>query len=366
MAGEGAFKKANKGLRRTHKERSQPADRARFGLLEKKKDYKLRAADFHSKERRLRALQQKANTRNPDEFYFGMIKSSTDRGVHKARRNDNMHSSEYQQGGKRGGMSAARIERKAKTDAHHLNQSELRVLKTQDRSYVNSKKMMERSKIEQLRASLHMIDTSALPVAASTSRQEQRQIEKVARASARAAAAAAAPVGVALPDNGDGDDDIDEEAEDAPETLDDDQDYDDSDADMDDAPPPVHRPKGKTQHIVFVDNENEANQFDAAEHFETLPSLLGRKFNRPRVKDLVEKPLMVAQPDRRSMQKLERKRAEQYQELAARIAREKQLGKISQQMELEKNLMGKGVKRKIRSADSSKPAVYKWKQERKR
>ena len=59
---------------RAHKERAQPANRLhKFGLLEKKKDYKLRAADFHRKERRLQALRAKARNRNQDEFAYGML-----------------------------------------------------------------------------------------------------------------------------------------------------------------------------------------------------------------------------------------------------------------------------------------------------
>ena len=60
--------------RRTHKERSQPAERRKFGLLEKKKDYVLRARDFHKKEEALKVLRKKAANRNPDEFYFAMQK----------------------------------------------------------------------------------------------------------------------------------------------------------------------------------------------------------------------------------------------------------------------------------------------------
>ena len=58
--------------RKTHKERSQPGERRKFGLLEKKKDYVLRARDFHKKEDAIKVLKTKAAYKNPDEFYFGM------------------------------------------------------------------------------------------------------------------------------------------------------------------------------------------------------------------------------------------------------------------------------------------------------
>lgn len=67
--------------RRNHKERSQPANRQRLGLLEKHKDYVLRARDYHSKQDRLKKLKEKAAFRNKDEFYFGMVKAQTKGGV---------------------------------------------------------------------------------------------------------------------------------------------------------------------------------------------------------------------------------------------------------------------------------------------
>lgn len=61
---------------RSHLERGQPLARIKkFGLLEKHKDYVLRARDHHSKQNRLKSLKEKARNRNEDEFYFGMIKS---------------------------------------------------------------------------------------------------------------------------------------------------------------------------------------------------------------------------------------------------------------------------------------------------
>ena len=60
---------------RTYRERSQPKARAKLGILEKKKDYKLRAVDFHRKEDQLKAMKEKASLKNPDEFYFNMVRS---------------------------------------------------------------------------------------------------------------------------------------------------------------------------------------------------------------------------------------------------------------------------------------------------
>lgn len=62
------------------------AARRQYGLLEKKKDYKERAEDFHRKEDTLRRLRRKAEERNPDEFYFAMESARTRGGVHVKRR----------------------------------------------------------------------------------------------------------------------------------------------------------------------------------------------------------------------------------------------------------------------------------------
>jgi len=66
--------------RRNHKERGQLAHRKRLGILEKHKDYVLRAKDYNSKKERIRKLKQKASERNKDEFYFGMVGKKTQVG----------------------------------------------------------------------------------------------------------------------------------------------------------------------------------------------------------------------------------------------------------------------------------------------
>ncbi|KAI5287808.1 hypothetical protein KEM54_005720 [Ascosphaera aggregata] len=72
--------------RRNHRERAQPEARAKWGLLEKHKDYSLRAKDYNAKKAKLKRLREKARDRNPDEFAFGMMSGKSNRqGRHGAR-----------------------------------------------------------------------------------------------------------------------------------------------------------------------------------------------------------------------------------------------------------------------------------------
>lgn len=76
--------------RREHQERAQPSFRKKLGLLEKHQDYVKRARDFHKKEKVLKGLQEKADLRNPDEFYFGMVNAQTSKkdGKHLIKSRD--------------------------------------------------------------------------------------------------------------------------------------------------------------------------------------------------------------------------------------------------------------------------------------
>jgi U3 small nucleolar RNA-associated protein 11 len=119
----------------THKERSQPQHRSHLGLLEKKKDYKERAVDYHRKEDRIQAARQKAALRNPDEFYFGMHNAQVSNGQHR----------------KTVAAEHKEFEAQVGTDT-------VRIMKDQDLSYVRMQKQKDLKKVERLQASLHYIE----------------------------------------------------------------------------------------------------------------------------------------------------------------------------------------------------------------
>ena len=113
---------------RTHKERSQPLSRTRYGLLEKHSDYQKRARDYHSKQERLKALRVRAAYKNPDEFYFGMINSKVSkRGRHQEDKE-----------GLKGSLPTETV----------------KLLKTQDLGYVMRQRVLNEKHIERLKREL--------------------------------------------------------------------------------------------------------------------------------------------------------------------------------------------------------------------
>ncbi|KAG0246418.1 small-subunit processome [Mortierella sp. GBAus27b] len=258
--------------RRNHKERSQPLARQKFGLLEKKKDYVARARDYHSKQDRLKAMREKAAFRNPDEFYFKMINTRTKDGVHITERNEKF--------------------------SHDF----LKLLNTQDLSYVTTQRDIGRKRIDRMQQGLILLDDEV-------------------------------------------------------------RDNEDEDSDMMGASSSSQPVKPKN-HIVFVDTEDEVKGFNPAKHFDTLPELVNRKFNRPKVEQL-KKEHNVPQLEKAELKAAAKERERSLTELASRMEREETMAKLEQEMTLRKNLMLKGRKRKI-GVDKDGLAKYKWKADRKK
>ncbi|KAJ5332917.1 Small-subunit processome [Penicillium brevicompactum] len=113
--------------RRNHKERGQVQGREKWGLLEKHKDYSLRAKDYNAKKAKLKRLEEKAKDRNPDEFAFGMMGDKN--------RTQGKH-----------GRGAGT----ARASAADLSHDALKLLKTQDKGYLRTVGERLRREIERL------------------------------------------------------------------------------------------------------------------------------------------------------------------------------------------------------------------------
>ena len=130
-----SFTKRAKSLKRTHRERGQLHSRAHLGLLEKHKDYVLRARDYQRKKNQLKILQEKARNRNPDEFYYKMVNTKLEDGKHVIPEPE-----------------------------ENFTPEQLLLMKTQDLKYVQMKMMMERKKVERLQSNLHLLSKNTAPL----------------------------------------------------------------------------------------------------------------------------------------------------------------------------------------------------------
>ena len=293
----------------THKERSQPTDRQHLGLLEKKKDYKIRSKDYHRKQDALTKLRKKAAERNPDEFYFGMNKSKVN--------NDGRHVKTVQ---------ARNEEREAL-----IGPEAVKLMKSQDLSYVRLQSLKDAKKVERLQANLHYLGDNPTTSAV----------------------------------KGDDDDAGDED----------------------------HIGKNGKKHTVFVDSKEQAQNFDVATHFNTVPELAGRSFNRLRTETLIQmqstsegvgltydedgneyKNNAPTEKQRLKQEKLSRlqgrkvskARASAYAEMEARKKRIVLLKNTEAHLMVEKIVASKGRKRKVKGGEDGKPAIYKFRRKRAR
>ncbi|XP_057323364.1 probable U3 small nucleolar RNA-associated protein 11 [Microplitis mediator] len=251
-----SWKKAAKAGQKTHRERHQPESRQHLGLLEKKKDYKLRAQDYNEKQATLKLLKKRALNKNPDEFYFHMINSKMDKGVHRE---------------------------KEKKEENTIEQ--IRLMETQDLKYIAHKRHLEARQVEKLQSQLHMID-----------------------------------VANQTPNN----------------------------------------------HIFFVDDDEEAKNFDVAKRLETHPALLSRKTNRPKLSAL--KKAKLPELDEATIAKIEQQKHMAYTELRKRIDRETGLTIVQQKLEMRRALKDRTLDKPkvVKQGSKTSAPVYKWKLQRKK
>jgi U3 small nucleolar RNA-associated protein 11 len=280
----------------THKERSQPVARQHLGILEKKKDYKVRAQEYHRKQDVLQNLRRKASARNPDEFYFGMHKSQVQEGVHRK-----LEEAEY----------------KARLD--EIGPDAVKLMKSQDLAYVRMQAQRDLKKMERMQTSLQYIGDNPIT----------------------------------------GVDDTNEEVG-----------------------------LKKRKHTIFLSDREQALNFNVSEHFDTVPELAGRSFNRIRKDTLLkmgnnedgyydnddDQDHVPSEKELKKQQLLAKKqarivskaRSQAYSELEARTKRLKALKNAESHLVTEKIVASKGRKRKVVGAVDGKPAIYKFRRKRAR
>ncbi|KAL6298684.1 small-subunit processome [Sparassis latifolia] len=335
--------------RRNHKERSQLSHRARFGILEKHKDYVLRARDYHSKQDRLNLLKRKAADRNKDEFYFAMTRQKTDRGVHVQERGNQV-----------------------------LPVDIVKVLKTQDENYLRTMRT----------AGLKVLNALADPFAYGTDASQLSVLAELIKSNASGS-----------------DDQLSGEEMDvlreagiiaAPSTR-----------------RQRKSRSGTANHVVFAEDEAEARQYADASRQASLPQdnnatdetqkdvvdlgwkipEVTNKSKKPRSKSSSEDNALSGEADEEERQEAANQhRMRLLKELSARLVRDRQLRYAERELEMQRLLMGKGGARKLSGVErvggdsdadeddevdigrpqkkvdekTWKPRVYKWRVERKK
>lgn len=239
--------------KKQHRERSQPVDRKKWGLLEKKKDYKLRALDYHEKQALLKILKQKLSLRNPDEYYHAMVNKKTDtNGILISDRGNEL-----------------------------LSNDEVQLLKTQDSNYINLIRTKELKDIDKLRKNLNFHSSG--------------------------------------------------------------------------------------KHKVFVDSEQQKQDFDPLVYFQTSEDLVSKTENRLRLDQLVDTTVekdyqqVMGNYDKALYDK---KKLQKFKLLKSKLERETKFRNLYDKMNLQKELMKKGEKVKTTNKDGAK--VFKWKTVRKK
>lgn len=109
------------------------------------------------------------------------------------------------------------------------------------------------------------------------------------------------------------------------------------------------------KHTVFVDDERQAKHFDVEKYFDTHEELLDRRFNRPRMEQLMRvdgagkkvdgEPGEVRKKKsgrNTEEKKMAKRREEMYKELEGRMKRVAELRAAERELELQRARMGKG------------------------
>eukprot|EP01024_Parvocaulis_polyphysoides_P039798 TRINITY_DN3601_c0_g2_i2.p2 TRINITY_DN3601_c0_g2~~TRINITY_DN3601_c0_g2_i2.p2 ORF type:complete len:254 (-),score=58.84 TRINITY_DN3601_c0_g2_i2:270-1031(-) len=120
------------------------------------------------------------------------------------------------------------------------------------------------------------------------------------------------------------------------------------------------------QHIVFVDDDEEAKNFEPEEYFDTPAEFLNRTYNRPKKEQILKQGEIQLDKELINVvgENEEQEVEKQYKELQARQERYQQLRKLVDVLQQEKQLMGKGEKSLHKDENGNE--YYVWAKQRKK
>lgn len=119
-------------------------------------------------------------------------------------------------------------------------------------------------------------------------------------------------------------------------------------------------------HIIFVENEEEMNNWSAAKHFNTLPELVSRKYNRLSEEQLKQQSFTSSINSEKELKKMKERRETRYKELSEALEDQETVDRVMSHIELQKNLAKKGSRVKVADGENGFADVYKWSYERKK
>jgi len=124
------------------------------------------------------------------------------------------------------------------------------------------------------------------------------------------------------------------------------------------------------KHVIFAETEEEARAFDPCKHFNTIPELLHRSYNRLTT-DQLGNDVILNKKEFGLMTRADKARKRSYEELSQHLEREEMVKNTEKKLRTHKMLMGKGRRVKIVTKDEfgdeiKSKTVYKFKTERKR
>lgn len=122
-------------------------------------------------------------------------------------------------------------------------------------------------------------------------------------------------------------------------------------------------PNAKPKLTIFLDEPTEIQNFDAAEYFDTEPELVSRTFNRIR-KDDLKKNIFIGNSDIDTLKQIQISQNKTKEELNEYQTKTKEIKRIIDHVQSQRNLMRKGKFKKISEGENGDPPVYKWKKQR--